>query len=98
MAETQMSHRHGIELGTLQANIELANRDRTTYRIGQCFGLCIGVVALLCATYSAANGAQIVGSIIGGGGLASLVGVFLAARWDKKRDDKPEEPSPPEPA
>lgn len=57
--------------------------------LGQIFGFLIGTIAICCGTYAAVNGAPAAGGIIGGGGVAALVAVFVIGK-------KPNSQLPPE--
>lgn len=80
MAEAESSHRHNIENKAIDADIEFVNRDYSEARLGQIFGFLIAILALIGSFYSAVNGAQLAGSIIGTGGISAVVAVFIYGR------------------
>lgn len=78
MAESEMTHRHEIEKKALTGDIWEA-------RIGQVFGLLIGISTIIAGAITAINGAQWAGGFIGTGGVIGLVSVFIYGR--KKQQD-----------
>lgn len=62
-----------MEQKSLDARISIA-------RLGQIFGLIIGLAALLAGTFCAYHEQQIAGSFIGAGGVVGLVSVFVLGR------------------
>ncbi|MBF0239768.1 MAG: DUF2335 domain-containing protein [SAR324 cluster bacterium] len=73
----EQNHRHELEKRQLEANIEIIREEQNLYRRAQNFAFVIGLIALLCGITATALGNTVVGSIIGGGGVAGLVGTFL---------------------
>ena len=73
MAEREQAHRHSFDAETMR-------RDFNEGRLGQIFALVIGVTAILVGGVCALNGANLTGSIIGGGGVIGLVSVFVYGR------------------
>jgi uncharacterized membrane protein len=73
MAENEAKHRHNMEERALKAQI-------WEIRLGQIFGFSIGIFTIAAGAFCAIRGAQIAGSIIGGGGVIGLVSVFIAGR------------------
>lgn len=70
MAENEADHRRGLEQRTLIGDIWEG-------RIGQFLAFLIGIFTIGCGTYTAINGAEIAGSVIGVGGVVGLVSVFI---------------------
>lgn len=81
MAERQQSHRISLEnkLVTSQSNQS---------KMGQIFGLVIGLVGIGCGTFLAAIGATTVGGIIAGGTVVSLVSVFVIGKSIQRKKSK----------
>jgi uncharacterized membrane protein len=79
MAEAQSAHRIDIEKTVIKS-------QQTQGFCGQLFGLIVGVVGILCATFAAVSGQPWFGSIIGGATLVSLVSAFLYSRHAQKRE------------
>lgn len=52
--------------------------------LGQVFGFLIGTVAIIAGAYTAVNGAELSGGLIGGGGVVALTAVFVLGRKPKK--------------
>ncbi len=88
MAESEMNHRHSMEKMSVDASIEMTRRDYTERRIGQIFGLLIGVVAIGCGTYAVISGHQISGTVIGAGGVVGLVSAFIYGRKTEKEESE----------
>ena len=86
MAEKEASHRHEIEHKELTADISDQNKIFSEARLGQICGLIIGLAAIIAGAYTATNGAQWPGGIIGGGGVIGLVSVFI---YGRKQPHKP---------
>lgn len=91
MAERDLSPRHEMERRALEAKVTEVGR-------GQLFGLAIGLTAILGGVGGGVVSAYlghswsgaVMGSVIGGGGLASLVAVFVIGR--RTPDAPPPEP------
>jgi uncharacterized membrane protein len=88
MAEKEQGHRHTIETTTM--NLDFAEGKR-----GQIFAFLIGTGAIIVGGYCAIHGANIAGSIIGGGGVVGLVSVFV---YGRKHSQITEEPAKTEPS
>lgn len=74
MAEEEQRQRHQLES-------EITKRSFDEARRGQNLGFAIGTVAIVAGALTAAAGASIPGSIIGGGGVIGLVAVFVLGRF-----------------
>lgn len=79
MAEKQQDHRIDIE----KAVITSQNRQS---QLGQIFGLVIGLFGIVCGTFLAYKGETVVGSIIAGGTVVSLVSVFVIGKRKQKKE------------
>lgn len=80
MAETQQSHRMGIESSVISSNSSQS-------KLGQFFGFAIGVVGIGCGTFLAYTGHETVGGIIAGGTVVSLVSVFVIGKKSQQKED-----------
>ena len=89
MAESEQAHRHDCEKRALDAEISDGTADRLEAMRGQNFALLIGVVGFAVSAWAAYCGQQIVGAVVGGTSILSLVGAFLAGR---KKDTSPPPP------
>ncbi len=87
LAEKEADHRRSIELQQLSAHIEDMRAARAESRLGQVFGLTIGIVAIVSGAITASLGAEWPGSLIGGGGVIGLVAVFVLGRVLRNRDE-----------
>lgn len=81
MAENQQSHRMTLE------NKIVTSQSRQS-KLGQIFGLIIGLVGIGCGTFLAATGATTVGGIIAGGTVISLVSVFVIGKSTQRKSIK----------
>lgn len=79
MAENQSKHRQDLESKAVSSDIENSRR-------GLIFGLIIGLTAVIGGTVCAVTAHQIAGSVIGGGGLTSLVGVFVYGTKTRRQE------------
>ena len=73
MAENQQTHRMSLE------NKVVTSQSKQS-KLGQIFGLIIGLVGIGCGTFLAATGEPTVGGIIAGGTVVSLVSVFVIGK------------------
>ena len=87
MAEREQEHRHKMQEKLVDAQILDNKRARTERRLGQIFGLTVGVVAIVAGSATAILGAPIAGSIAGGvlgsAGVGGLVFVFILDRREQ---------------
>lgn len=81
MAEKEANNRHQVESKTLEANVNIAQQQFKERKIGQNFGLILGVLGLLCAGFLGYTGHDTVASIIGGSTVIGLVSVFITGHW-----------------
>lgn len=84
MAEKQQNHRMELEKRFLIS-------QSAQSKLGQWFGLIIGVFGLSTAAFLGYFGAEIAAAGIGGGTLVGLVSAFLAGKKSQKKEDRPEE-------
>lgn len=80
MAEKQQVHRMEIEKKIISSQ---ANQGL----IGQIFGFIIGLFGILCGSFLAYQGFTVVGSIIAGGTVVSLVSVFVIGKKLQKSNE-----------
>lgn len=73
MAENQQEHRMIIEK-------KIIFEQSSQSKLGQWFGLIIGMVGIGCGTFLAYSGETTVGGIIAGGTVVSLVSVFVIGK------------------
>jgi len=79
MAENQQNHRINLESKVVKSQ---SNQSK----LGQIFGLIIGLVGIGCGTYLAASGEPTVGGIIAGGTVVSLVSVFVIGKAAQRKN------------
>ena len=81
MTENQSNHRISIEDKVITGQLKES-------KLGQIFGVIIGLTAIICGTICILFDHQISGTIIGGVGLTGLVSVFVIGKTMQKRDLK----------
>jgi uncharacterized membrane protein len=79
MAEAQQSHRMNMENKVITS-------QSSQSRLGQIFGLVIGIVGIGSGTFLAAIGEATVGGIIAGGTVVSLVSVFVIGKTIQRKN------------
>ena len=79
MAETQATHRQRIESKVIESNIRNS-------RLGLHYGLITGLASVLGGVVCILFGHEIGGTLLGGTGLSSLVGVFVYGSIQKKKE------------
>lgn len=80
MAENEQAHRRELDISTLDANKGIANKEFSERRIGQVFGLIIGISGLACAAYLGYLGLETAAATVGGTTVVSLVGLFILGK------------------
>ncbi len=80
MAEKQQKHRMELE------NLVIPGHAKQS-RLGQWFGLVIGLFGIGCGTFLAYTGHETVGGIIAGGTVVSLVSVFVIGKTIQKSNN-----------
>ena len=78
MAKGEQQHRQNMDKYLIEGQF----RER---RIGQIFGLIIGIAAIIGGVVASLFGAEISGGFIGFGGVIGLVAVFVIGRRTKKK-------------
>ncbi|WP_255554230.1 DUF2335 domain-containing protein [Mesonia aestuariivivens] len=81
MAENQQNHRISIESN-------LVSSQSSQSKLGQVFGLIIGLAGIGCGTYLASIGQDVVGGIIAGGTVVNLVSVFVLGKKSQKKNSE----------
>lgn len=79
MTEKQSDHRMYLEKKVISGQMLQSN-------IGQILAFLIGIAALSASVYMVVNGHDWSGTIIGGGGIVSLVTAFIQGRRNQVRD------------
>jgi uncharacterized membrane protein len=79
MAEKQSQHRQEIEIKVITSDIKNA-------RLGLHYGLIIGLASVVGGVVCIISGYEIGGTILGGSGLSSLVGVFVYGSRQKRKE------------
>ena len=55
-------------------------------RVGQIFGLIIGLSGLVCSAYLASVGDTVSSSVVGGSTVLGLVGIFVTGQYLQKKE------------
>ena len=87
IAEKEQQHRHAMQGKLVDSQVEDARRERNERRLGQIFGLIIGVFAIGAGSLTAILGSQIAGGFIGTTGVGGLVSVFVLGRRGKEQQN-----------
>jgi hypothetical protein len=94
MAEQEGEHRRAVEQRIVQAQVDDGQRDSSEAKRGQLCALAITLAAIGAGAYTALQGHEIAGSIIGVGGIGSIVTTFLLGNRAKDDNGEPA-PNPP---
>lgn len=84
MAEKEQAHRHQKETSINNANIFIASNDSGLKKTGQWMAFVIAVLGMCISGLLVYKGHSIVGSILGGGFLVALTGIFFSNRSNKE--------------
>jgi uncharacterized membrane protein len=84
LAEKESEHRRNLEKQSIEVEMEDHRQQNIEIRLGQIFAFSIGVITILAGSYTAINGAQIAGSLIGTAGVAGLASVFIIGHKGRK--------------
>jgi len=79
MAEKQQDHRMAMEMMVVGSH-------NFQSKLGQIFGLIIGLFGIACGTFLAFNGHTTVGGIVAGGTVISLVSVFVLGKKTQNKE------------
>ena len=87
MCENQQEHRISTQVKLTDASIADTINGREQMGVGQRYGLVISLAGILGGVFAGIFGGaiagSIVGSVLGGGGLVSLVALFLTRNEDE---------------
>jgi uncharacterized membrane protein len=97
MAESEQKYDLELRERALSADIADTKAGRMEARIGQVFGLIIGLAGLGAACFLALAGEGIAGATIGGATIVTLVAAFIKGRQDAKAEREAEEAKQPQP-
>jgi len=84
MAEREQEHRQKMEQQDFRAAVGIADLEFNEARIGQIFGLIIGLAVINAGAYCATHGAPWPGALIGSAGVVGLVSAFIIGRKSKQ--------------
>jgi uncharacterized membrane protein len=79
----EAEHLRLLEKKAIEADIARGKRRDQEARLGQIFGLIIGLSAIFAGSYAIQNGSELGGGLIGSGGIIGLVAVFVLGRQKK---------------
>jgi uncharacterized membrane protein len=77
MAEEEGKHRRQVEQRVIDAQVDSDRRESNEARRGQICALVITLAAIGAGAYTALQGHEVAGSIIGVGGIGSIVTTFI---------------------
>jgi len=89
VAEQEAEHRRSLEQAVVRSEMEQEERRSHERKRGQLCALIITLSAIAAGSYTAIHGQEIAGSIIGVGGIGSIVTTFLIG--NKKKEPAPED-------
>lgn len=94
MAEKEADHRRSTETTIISAQISHRNKQFLEARCGQICALIITLAALGAGVYTAVQGHEIAGSVIGVGGIGGIVATFILGRAKQEESDEEDEAQP----
>jgi uncharacterized membrane protein len=77
MTETESKHRRELEKQKLLAEVKSLQRGDALISRAQVFALVIAILTIVGGCFTAIQGAQIAGSIIGTSGVVGIIGAFI---------------------
>lgn len=84
MAEREQEHRHKMQEKLIDSQVLDQRQERTERRVGQNYGLTIGIVAIISGSITAILGSSLAGGFIGSAGVIGLVAVFVLGRREQQ--------------
>jgi len=91
MAEQEAEHRRTTEGKIVQAQIDHHKRQFSEARCGQLCALVITLAAIAAGVYTAVQGHEIAGSVIGVGGIGGIVTTFILGRAKQRATEEPKQ-------
>jgi uncharacterized membrane protein len=92
MAEVEADHRRKLETSVVDANIQHNCRNSSESRRGQIFALIITLAGLVAGCYTALQGHDVAGGILGVGGMGGIVTTFVLGRAKSPKIDESPKP------
>lgn len=89
VAEQEAEHRRSIEQAVVRAEIERVERESEEAKRGQYCALIITLAGLAAGAYTALQGHEVAGSILGVGGIGGIVTAFILGRKPLKPEPTP---------
>jgi uncharacterized membrane protein len=89
MVEKEQEHRHRMQEKLIDAQVNDTKQERDERRLGQTFGLSIGVVSIVAGSITAILASPIAGGFIGSAGVVGLVSVFVLGRREQQNNKYP---------
>ncbi len=93
MAEKEAGHRRTTETTIVSAQINHHHKQFSEARLGQICALIITLAALGAGVYTASQGHEVTGSILGVGGIGGIVLTFILGRTKQETEEEPEPPT-----
>jgi uncharacterized membrane protein len=91
-AEAESEHRRDLEKQLLEAQISDVRDGRTIEKRGQLFALVVACLAIVGGVVVVVSGHAIAGTVLSGGAIVSLVGLFIYGRERLRVRSEPEQP------
>jgi uncharacterized membrane protein len=95
MAEDEAEHRRKTEGSIIAAQVSFHNKQFTEARCGQMCALIITLAAIAAGVYTAIQGHEAAGSIIGVGGIGGIVTTFVLGQAKARQQAIKEQPPAP---
>lgn len=87
LVESEQEHRHQMQKAQIEAQIQDQKDIREIEKRGQIFGLVIAAIVMGVVTVTALNDKQFTASVLGVGGLTSLVSVFVLGKRRREQEE-----------
>ena|ERR1700730_2348918 len=90
MAETENNHRREMERSIVRGGLASQDRQFSEARVGQICAAMITIAALGLGCYTALNGHDVTGGVLGASGVGGIVTTFVLGRSTNRNPEPPE--------
>ncbi len=87
LVESEQEHRHQMQRIQIDAQVQDQQDIRKIEKRGQTFGFLIAAIVMGAVTVTALNDKQITATVLGVGGLTSLVSVFVIGKRRREQEE-----------
>ena len=94
MAETENDHRRQMERSIVQGGLASQKSQFSEARVGQICAAIITIAALGLGCYTALNGHDVTGGVLGASGVGGIVTTFVLGRSTSRNPESPENKKP----